>query len=70
MVLVRDIIGVFHIPHLVENKNNKKFLQSIPEKEWKQNKTLVLTEKKDTLKPYGTNISSTTIRKRIEKDLV
>lgn len=67
MVLVRDVIGVFHLPQLKEGKENKKFLANISKKELEGNKTLVLTEENGLLKPYCTNISSMTIRKRIEK---
>ena len=72
MVLVRNIIGVFNLQQLKDKKENKKFLAQISEKELKdkENKTLVLTEENGLLKPYCTNISGMTIRKRIEKDIV
>lgn len=67
MVLVRDIIGVFHLSQLKESKYNKKFLSNFSKKDLDENKTLVLIEEKGLLKPYCTNISSVTIKKRIEK---
>ena len=70
MVLVRNVIGVFHLSQLKEGKENKKFLAKFSEKELRENKTLVLTEENGLLKPYCTNISSATIRKRIEKNMV
>lgn len=72
MVLVRNVIGVFNLQHLKDRKENKKFLAQISEKDLKEkeNKTLVLTEENGLLKPYCTNISGMTIKKRIEKDIV
>ena len=72
MVLVRNVIGVFNLQQLKNRRENKKFLAQISEKELKdkENKTLVLTEENGLLKPYCTNISGMTIRKRIEKDIV
>ena len=70
MVLVRNVIGVFNLQQLKEKKDNKKFLGKISEKELNENKTLVLTEENGLLKPYCTNISGMTIRRRIEKDIV
>ena len=67
MVLVRNVIGVFDIEKIKESKHNKKFLLKIPEKELKDNKTLVLTLENGLLKPYCTNFSVLTIKKRIEK---
>ena len=72
MVLVRNVIGVFNLQQLKDSKNNKKFLANFSEKDLreKENKTLVLTEENGLLKPYCTNISGMTIRRRIEKDIV
>lgn len=67
MVLIRDVIGIFNINHLKDRKDNKKFLSNLSEKELRNNKTLVLTEENGLLKPYCTNISGMTIRRRIEK---
>ena len=72
MVLVRNIIGVFNLQQLKEKKENKKFLARISDKDLKneENKTLVLTEQDGLLKPYCTNISGMTIRRRIEKYII
>lgn len=70
MVLIRDVIAVFDLEKLKSRKDNKKFLSKISEKEMKDNKTVVLTLENGLLKPYCTNISVMTIKKRIEKVIV
>ena len=70
MVLIRNVIGVFDLDKIKESKYNKKFLFKFSEKEMKENKTLVLTNENGLLKPYFTNISVMTIKKRIEKIIV
>ncbi len=70
MVLIRNVIGVFDIDKIKESKYNKMFLANISEKELKDNKTVVLTIEDGLLKPYCTNISVMTIKKRIEKIFV
>ncbi len=70
MVLIRNVIGIFDIEKLNSNKHNKKFLLKMPEKELRDNKTLVLTMENGLLKPYWTNISVMTIKKRIEKVII
>ena len=67
MVLIRNVIGVFDIDKIKESKYNKMFLSKISDKELKDNKTVVLTIEDGLLKPYCTNISVMTIKKRIEK---
>ena len=67
MVLIRNVIGVFDIEKLKNNKNNEKFMTIISNKDLKDNKTMVLTLENGLLKPYLTNISVMTIKKRIEK---
>ena len=69
MVLVRNVIGVFDLDKIKNNNNNSKFLSKITEKEIKENKTVVLTIENGLLKPYYTNISVMTIKKRIERGL-
>lgn len=68
MVLIRNVIGVFDITRLKESKHNKKFINKLSEKEIKDNKTMVLTMENGLLKPYYTNISVMTLKKRIEKN--
>ena len=68
MVLIRNVIGVFDITRLKESKQNKKFINKLSEKEIKDNKTMVLTMENGLLKPYYTNISVMTLKKRIEKN--
>ena len=68
MVLIRNVIGVFDLSKIKDSKHNKKFFAKIPNKEIKDNKTLVLTTENGLLKPYYTNISVMTIKKRIEKN--
>ena len=70
MVLIRNVIGVFDLEKIKDSKYNKKFMSKIPEKELKNSKTIVLTLENGLLKPYCTNISVMTIKKRIEKIFV
>ena len=70
MVLIRNVVGVFDIDKIKDSKYNQNFLSKISDKEKKENKTVVLTIENGLLKPYFTNISVMTIKKRIEKIFV
>ncbi|MBQ9266888.1 MAG: DUF370 domain-containing protein [Clostridia bacterium] len=65
LIKLKDIIGVFDIETLKNSSENKQFLDNIKEID-KNNKTLIIGKNEN----YFSNISVTTINKRINQKMM
>ena len=67
LIKAKDIIGIFNLDVIKASEENNRFLRRV-EQDMQDEKTLIITQDKET-KIYLSNISASTIHKRIEKIL-